>query len=400
LSITVLRDLTLNELLTRLSNLPPHTIVLFASPFFHDTSENYFLPEDVLELMARTSNAPVYGMIEPYLGHGIVGGSLYNMAESGRAAGMMGARILAGEKVPDMPIQTINPNHLMVDARQLKRWGIAESKLPPGTIIRFQQRSTWELYRWYFLAVFLVLLQSSLIITLVVQARRLKYSEATLKDLSRHLINAQEDERRRIARELHDDFGQRLALLKIELEILSQDNMQIQQLGGRGPLQSLLDNVGDLAKDIQDLSHRLHSSKLQYIGLNGALTDLARQLSKQHQISIDLRMSDLRGPVPDETALCFYRVAQEALHNAAKHSGASRVVVEVSGKHDLLTMRITDNGHGFDQSEMSLGLGLASMRERLQMIDGTLEVISKPGGGTRLKAKAPLQESFKQAKAG
>ena len=94
-------------------------------------------------------------------------------------------------------------------------------------------------------------------------------------------------------------------------------------------LPNLLASVGDLAKDIQDLSHRLHSSKLQYIGLKGALTDLGRQISKQHEISIDLRAGDLIGPVPDETALCFYRVAQEALHNAAKHSGASQIVVAV-----------------------------------------------------------------------
>ena len=191
LSITMLRDLTLKELLARLSNLPPHTIVLFASPYFQDASGNYFLPEDVLELIARSSNAPVYGLNEPYLGHGILGGNLYNMAEPGQAAGIMGARILAGEKVTDIPVQTINPNHFMVDARQLKRWGIAERKLPPGTIIRFKLQSTWELYRWYFLAaLFLVLFQSLLIVTLVVPARfDFKHSEATLKDLSRHLIN-------------------------------------------------------------------------------------------------------------------------------------------------------------------------------------------------------------------
>jgi signal transduction histidine kinase len=313
----------------------------------------------------------------------------------------MGARILAGEKVTDIPVQTINPNHFMVDARQLKRWGIAESKLPSGTVVRFKQQSTWELYRWYFLgAVFLVLLQSLLIVTLVVQGRRLRHSEGTLKDLSRHLINAQEDERKRIARELHDDFGQRLALLRVELEMLSQDKVPILRLKGREPLQNLLANVADLAKDIQDLSHRLHSSKLQYIGLKGALTDLGRQISKQHQISIDLRMSDLTEPVPDETALCFYRVAQEALHNAAKHSGASQVVVAVSGTNALLKMRITDNGHGFDQAETSLGLGLASMRERLQMIGGNLKVISQIGGGTRLTAEAPFQESLRQAKVG
>jgi signal transduction histidine kinase len=399
LSIIALRDLTMNELLAELKTLPPHTIVLFATSYFHDASGNYFLPEDALALITESSNAPVYGTNEPYLGRGIVGGSLYNMAEPGQAAGIIGKRILSGEKVANIPIQTIDPNHFMVDARQLKRWNIAESKLPHGTLIRFKQQPAWEPYKWYILAAFiLVALQSWLIFTLVLQRLKLKRSEATLKDLSRHLITIQEEERKRIARELHDDFGQRLALLKIDLEILGRNKGQIQNLNENETMESLLANVTDLAKDMQDLSHRLHSSKLQYLGLKGALADLCRQISKQHQIEIDLKVADLSGAVPDDLALCFYRVAQEALHNAAKHSGAQHAVVTLSVNSAVLFMLITDDGQGFDQEEASLGLGLASMRERLQMMGGSLWLFSRRGRGTELAAEAPLAESSRQFK--
>ena len=400
LSIIALRDRTIYKLLAELKTLPPHTIVLFASSYFHDASGNYFLPEDALALITQSSNAPVYGTNEPYLGRGIVGGSLYNMAEPGRAAGIIGKRILSGEKAADIAVQTINPNHFMADARQLIRWNISENRLPTGTIIRFKQQSTWELYKWYILAaIVLVVLQFWLILTLVLQRLKLTQSEAALKDLSRHLITVQEEERKRIARELHDDFGQRLALLKIDLEILGRDKGQIHNLNENERMEGLLANVTDLAKDMQDLSHKLHSSKLQYIGLKAALADLCRQISKQHQIEVDLRVTDLTVPVPDDLALCFYRVAQEALHNAAKHSRAQHVVVHLSGKTAVLFMLITDDGQGFDQDEASLGLGLASMRERLQMIGGTLWLHSRPGRGTELGAEAPLAESSRQFKA-
>ena len=170
-------------------------------------------------------------------------------------------------------------------------------------------------------------------------------------------------------------------------------------MNGPGQWQTLLSNVSELAHDIQDLSHTLHSSKLQYVGLKGALNDLCRQISRQHHIEVDLRANELRGHIPGEVGLCFYRVAQEALHNAAKHSGAKRVVVELSNDAALLRMLISDNGKGFDQAEASRGLGLASMRERLRMVGGRLRVRSKPGKGTELAAQAPVAQTAEKSKA-
>jgi signal transduction histidine kinase len=314
-------------------------------------------------------------------------------------AGILANGMPAGNNLAQVPMQALDPDDAMFDPRQFARWGAGEDQLPQESMVQAKQQPTLGQYKWYLLAaILLVLLESLLTVSRVVQGRKLKRSEAMLKELSRHLINAQEEERRRIARELHDDFGQRLALLRIELEILSQEKRLGPKIDEGKRLRTLLGSVDDLAKDIQHLSYTLHSSKLQYIGLEGALKDLCRQISKQHQKAVDLKALDLSNPLPDEMALCFYRVAQEALHNAAKHSGAQQVVVSVSDNDAMLYMLVADDGRGFDQAQASLGLGLASMRERLQMIGGELWVLSKPGSGTELRAEAPLQQSYRQSK--
>jgi hypothetical protein len=224
LTITYLSDLPMDSILGRLGSLPPHTIILFSPMFFYDGDGRYFPPEEALSLICQSSNSPVYGTDATYLGTGIVGGHLYDIDAVGKAAGRMGRRILDGEQPSTIPIQTLDPNYDAFDARQLKRWDVRQANLPPGSIVEFSQPSFWVLYKGYVLTCLAVLLlQSLLVIALLRQARRLKRSKSRLTVLSRHLINAQEEERKRIARELHDDFSQRLALVAIELGLLMRD---------------------------------------------------------------------------------------------------------------------------------------------------------------------------------
>jgi signal transduction histidine kinase len=157
--------------------------------------------------------------------------------------------------------------------------------------------------------------------------------------------------------------------------------------------------VDDLTEDIRLLSHSLHSSKLQYLGLKAALKDLCGQIAKGHPMSVEFQGYDLGQTVPAEVALCLYRVAQEALNNAVKYSGASRVVVALSNGGSRVGMRITDSGKGFDPSRASGGLGLASMYERLRLVNGELRVSSKPGRGTELIAQVILTQSNQPSKA-
>jgi signal transduction histidine kinase len=393
-TITYLTNLGMDEMLTRLKTLPRHTVVVFASYFFYDSAGQYFLPEEALELICRSANVPVYAPNESYLGLGIVGGRLTDLTEAGTAAGRVGLEILAGAKPADIPIQTLDPNHYGFDGRQLRRWGISESLLPPGSVVRFQPPSAWDLDRRYVLGYLgLVVFESALLLALVIQRQKLKQSGAQLKELSRHLINVQEEERKRIARELHDDFGQRLTGLQIELQVLTRQEWPIESDGGVEKLKELFANLSELTRDMQHLSHGLHSDTLQYLGLEGALKDLCLQIARQHRIAVDLRTTEFLGPVPSAIALCLYRVAQEGLNNTAKHSGASQVVIGLFSDDGLLQMRISDDGKGFNPTKPSPGLGLASMRERLRMLGGELVVSSKPGSGTELAAVVPVKAS-------
>lgn len=235
----------------------------------------------------------------------------------------------------------------------------------------------------------LLLAQLILIIILIAKNSKLKRLELQSRELNRHLIQAQEEERKSIARELHDDFGQRLAFLKIDLEMAIQEDPSLNKAAPTR-LRSILAGIEELSTDVQHLSHSLHSSKLQYLGLRSALKNLCAQLEKQHCITINPQTGDPGEDVSKEVELCFYRVAQEALHNIAKHSSADRAEIKLSSDGSFLRMEISDNGKGFDPTKPSQGLGLASMRERLSIVGGNLQIRSIPGHGTVLLVQAPL----------
>jgi len=385
--LTYLSDLPMTELLRRLTKLPAHTAILYSPLFSNDAAGRHFLPEEALALMVPASAAPIYGTNDSYLGLGIVGGALYRLSEVGAAAGRVGARVLDGEAPATIPVETLNPNYRMFDARQMERWGISRARLPGDSIVQFTQPSVWSLYKGYIIgSLALVMLQAWMILRLVMQARRLKNSESLLKELSGHLLNAQDAERTRIARELHDDFGQRLALLKIELELLPQEWPE-HESAGRAKLRPIISQIDELSDDLHTLSHMLHSSRLQLLGLRSALEELCANIARQHHVTVELGGGPLAPHIPPDVALCLYRIAQEGLHNAAKHSGAGRIDVELTDNNALLRMKITDGGKGFDPGRVSQGLGLASMRERARMIGGELAIVSAPGRGTTLVAQ-------------
>jgi len=219
---------------------------------------------------------------------------------------------------------------------------------------------------------------------------RRKQIEESLSEIPRKLIEAQEQERTRIGRDLHDDIGQRLALLAVELQQLHENSLILPDVRSRmGELQK---QISGIAADIQSLSHELHSAKLQYLGIAGAMRGFCREFGEQQNVEIDFQTHDLPSPVSPDIALCFFRVLQEALHNSAKYSGVRHFEVRLWGTSDEICLTIGDSGVGFDRegAKTSRGLGLISMEERLKLVKGTLSIESQPKRGTTIHARVPL----------
>ena len=226
-----------------------------------------------------------------------------------------------------------------------------------------------------------------------------KLAEEALSTVSQRLIEAQEEERRRIARELHDDIDQRLALLAVKLDELQESPGSKHELS-RG-IEEAKTQLEDVARDIQALSHRLHSSKLEYLGLEGAAASFCRELSDRQRVKIDFDSSDISKDLPKEISLCLFRVLQEALQNAIKHSSSRQFQVSFIGGSTEVELTVRDSGVGFDP-EVALrgrGLGLTSIRERLKLVNGALSIHSQLERGTTIQARVPLNAQMKSARA-
>ena len=236
-------------------------------------------------------------------------------------------------------------------------------------------------------------------IGMVADITQRKLAEEALAGVGRRLFDAQEQERTRIARELHDDFAQRLALVAVELDQLHQELPSPPEIRSR--MRELQRQTSAIATDIQTLSHELHSANLEYLGIAAAMRGFCKEFGKQQKAEIDFKTHDLPSPLSPDISLCLFRVLQEALHNWAKHSGVRHVEVELSGTSDEIHLMVNDSGVGFDSEAVkaSGGLGLISMEERVKLLKGTFSVESEPEGGTTIHARVPLSSDSKPMRA-
>lgn len=514
-----LTGLAMDDLLRRVGHLPDHSLVYYLH-VFEDGAGATLVPADALERIARAANAPVYGHVDTYVGRGIVGGRVFRFEAVGTHAARLGLRILAGERPAAIPVPGWGENAPAFDWRQLRRWGIREQDLPPGSVVLNKEPTLWDGYKWHVVgAGSFCVIEGLLIAGLLAQrvmrrraderfrrvvmaaptgmllvardgtvamandraqalfgygpgelvgrpveqllpdeawarhpaardqfiagpdarptgfgrdvfgrrkdrtefpvevelnplrtpqgpfllasvidltARRtaetdLRASRRDLQALTGRLLEAQEAERRRIARELHDDINQSLALLAVELDLLGRappgsNGRTAEQLAG------LSARVKEVSSAVHDLSHQLHPSKLEHLGLLAAVRGLCGELNAHHGLDVRFADRDLPGGIPPATALCLYRIAQEALRNVARHSGTTRATVELDGTAAGIRLRVSDHGAGFDPAAVGAtgGLGLVSMRERLAAVGGEIAIDSRPGGGTRIDAHVPL----------
>ena len=223
--------------------------------------------------------------------------------------------------------------------------------------------------------------------------RELNKRTVEVEFLAAQLIRSQEEERKRLARELHDDIGQRLSLVASEVALMASQRSD-SALIAPDRLDNLRDDLDGLCSDIHGISHDLHSYKLQHLGLKPALKDLCRRLS-QPNFHIHLDVDDMDEPASKDVSLCLYRVVQEALNNAFKHAHTLVVAVTLTKIRDMFYMTIQDAGIGFDRSVRRPGLGLISMTERLKLVKGELKLHSILGRGTEIWVSIPDEgESF------
>ena len=226
-----------------------------------------------------------------------------------------------------------------------------------------------------------------------------KRAEETLLTVNRRLIEAQEQERARISRELHDDINQRLALFAVELDQWSKENSGANFSEHLGHAQS---RIVQISHDVQALSYRLHSSKLDYLGLAAAAGSFCREMSQTNKVEVQFSLSAVPSTIPKDVSLCLFRILQEALQNAIKYSGVRLFRVNLHGTPNGVELTVSDEGNGFDEhDELSRqGLGMISMRERLQLVNGILEITTQPGAGTTISATIPLHMAEIRAMAG
>jgi signal transduction histidine kinase len=398
LEMTYLAGLATPELEKRLAALPAHSMIYYLV-VSRDGAGEYFHPLEYLDRLVEVANAPIYSWVDSTMDRGIVGGNLKSLNAQTEVVGQLAVRVLRGEPADSIAPSSPNLNISQVDWRQLRRWGISESRVPAGTLVHFKELSAWERYRPYILGTAAIIFaQTILIAGLLVQRRRRRQAEDNarasqvalqrsyerIRDLGARLLGAQDAERSRIARELHDDISQKVALLAIDLELLSEAVRPDAAM-----IEEAVQRTQDIARSVHDLSHRLHPARLRLIGLVSGLEALQRELARPG-ISIAFTHEAVPPELPPDLTLCIFRIAQEALQNALKYSSAHQISVNLRGGPDELVLEISDDGVGFDVDvAWEKGLGLLSMRERLDAVGGTLKIQSRPGVGTRITIQVP-----------
>lgn len=236
----------------------------------------------------------------------------------------------------------------------------------------------------------IVFLTISLTITRLVTRVR-KQAEEALSSVSYRVIKAEEQERRRIAADLHEDIGQRLTLLALGIERLKTDTLD-PSVDRPGRMDAVWKQTLEILTDVKALAHELYSPRLEYLAIAAVMSSFCKEFGERKRVEIDFRSDGLPSAIPREISLCLFRVLQEALHNAVQHSGVRQVDARLWGTSDQIQLTVSDFGVGFNPGtgrELG-GLGLNRIQERLKLVKGTLSIDSQPKRGTTICARVPL----------
>jgi signal transduction histidine kinase len=371
----------------------PDTAGLLLS-FELDNYGNRMNTTEYLHELNKVSTVPIFGCYDTILGHGILGGALVSPTDFGKATGKIAGRVLNGESADDIPKDYSHTYTIAFDHEVLRKLGISESRLPAGAKVINRKPTIWSQYgRYISTGVAALLVQSAIIVSLLLNRSKRIAAEKEAQSLAGRILSAGEEERRYLARELHDDVSQRLAAVSIETGTLENKMSESSEI--KVPLGKLKKNLISICDDLHRMSRHMHPSVLDDFGLAEALRSECGELSQRWGIPIELHCSKRFPEIPKSVALCLYRVAQESLWNAIRHSGGSKITIELKSDAEFVYMDISDDGKGFEPStvQKTRRLGLASMSERIRLVSGTIRTRSAPGQGVTISVVAPIPEA-------
>ena len=371
----------------------PDTAGLLLS-FELDNYGNRMNTTEYLHELNKVSTVPIFGCYDTILGHGILGGALISPTDFGNATGKIAGRVLNGESADDIPKDYSQTYTIAFDHEVLRKFGISESRLPAGAKVINRKPTIWSQYgRYISTGVAALLVQSAIIVSLLLNRSKRIAAEKEAQSLAGRILSAGEEERRYLARELHDDVSQRLAAVSIETGTLENKMSESSEI--KEPLGKLKKNLIGICDDLHRMSRHMHPSVLDDFGLADALRSECGELSQRWGIPIELHCSKRFPEIPKSVALCLYRVAQESLWNAIRHSGGSKITIELKSDAEFVYMDISDDGKGFEPStvQKTRRLGLASMSERIRLVSGTIRTLSAPGQGVTISVVAPIPEA-------
>ena len=398
----LLEDVEMDEVLEQVQGLPPDNIVLYTS-FSRDKSGRLFAYYESISLIARHCKVPIYTSHEFNLGYGVVGGLLVTGYDQGEAAAKIALRILEGEKVEDIPVMMTSPKRYVFDYAQMRRFNINRADLPENSIIiNLPQTFYFKYKQWIHALIAFIGMLFLIISILLINIRKrkkteqeLKTSHEQLRTLAWRLTETEETERKKLSRELHDQIGQNLTILGVNLNLLRS----LVPKDTVGLIHSRINDsvvvVKQTTESIRHLMSNLRSPVLDDYGLAAAIDLYGKQCATRTGIDIVVRGGDKDISLPAHIENAMFRIVQESLTNVAKHAQATQVVINVFVKDGRLHLSVEDNGVGCGMEELrsvsgDRGWGLVTMTERALAVGGACIIESSPELGTHVIVEVPL----------
>jgi len=403
LEIEVIDNLSVRELCTLVSRLPRDVIVLPVS-YLRDVKGNNYVMREVMRRLGRASSAPVYGISETFIGTGMVGGYVVDWEKLGELVADAVEQIVKGKPLTEVVPPSSGPDSFIFDWRQLQKWEFSERDLPAGSVVRYKVPTAWEQYRWRIVAIgVLIIAQSLLTAGLLIQRYKRRHAEDSLRDMAGRLLQSQDQERRRIARDLHDGTSQQLSGIALSLGQVLADFPP-----GYTRLRQLLQDSHVASRqalsEVRAVSYALHPPILDGLRLVPALQWYLDGLQKRTSFSIQF---DAPPNIPDlvpDAERARFRIVQESITNGLRHSGGTAIKVKLSNGAKRIVLEIEDNGHGMNTGEIeraegsvsSLGVGISGMQERVRQLEGAFQ-ISSTAQGTRVVVSLPIRNKQQYA---